>query len=100
VVLLAANGIEGWAAELTEQQAIDWFHRPFTRCLDCNTPLSPAAPELRPLVPEGAHVDLDTLRWCGQCRKLYWPGGHVRRMRRRLEQWRSGDFRRAARREG
>ncbi|WP_119459487.1 Mut7-C RNAse domain-containing protein [Rhodospirillaceae bacterium SYSU D60014] len=92
VLLLRAGTIEACAAELTERRAIDWLYRPFTRCLDCNMPLLPVSPELWQSVPETSRATGGDLRCCPQCRKLYWPGGHVRRMRHRLERWRNSDF--------
>jgi uncharacterized protein len=47
-----------------------------------NRSLEIAAPELAALVPK----DLG-LRVCPECGRLYWPGGHVRRMQQRLAFW-------------
>lgn len=92
VLLLRAGTVEACAAELTERRAIVWLYRPFSRCLDCNTPLLPASPELWDSVPETSRMAGGDLRCCLQCRKLYWPGGHVRRMHHRLERWQNSDF--------
>lgn len=92
VLLLRADTVEGCAAELTGRRAIDWLRRPFSRCLDCNTPLHLAPPEQWESVPETSRATGGDLRCCPSCRKLYWPGGHVRRMRQKLERWQDHDF--------
>jgi uncharacterized protein with PIN domain len=59
--------------------------RPFTRCMECNTPLESTTREavsdrLPPQLPAEADV-----RRCPGCGRVYWPGGHHARMRRLLE---------------
>ena len=55
----------------------------FTRCLVCNSPLSPAPHrEAVSQAPEShARRDHAAYRWCPSCRKLYWEGSHTDRMR-------------------
>lgn len=69
------------AADLRRVVGIDWLHRPFSRCLLCNTPLQLTSPDEAPPNVQGA-----VLR-CPCCEKLYWEGAHVRRMRARLQGW-------------
>jgi uncharacterized protein with PIN domain len=61
--------------------------RPFTRCLRCNTPLADAAKEsvLGEVPPRTAEL-YGEFRRCLQCRRVYWKGGHYRRMRLILEE--------------
>jgi len=58
----------------------------FTRCLLCNTPLSAplAAADASSLLPPAARGLPGPVRVCPQCGRVYWPGSHVRRMRRAL----------------
>lgn len=84
VVLLRANGTEAQARELTARLAIDWRHAPFTRCLLCNTPLEPVPGAAGVAVPPAVRLAGSEVRWCPRCRKAYWAGSHVRRMRARL----------------
>lgn len=60
----------------------------FTRCLVCNTPLSPplAGDEAARLLPPSARDLPGPTRRCPNCGRIYWPGSHVRRMRDALEQ--------------
>jgi uncharacterized protein len=79
VVLLSAQTLDEQARDLRERLALDWLHDPFSRCLLCNSPLREAP------APRG-----ELRRYCPHCDKLYWEGGHVRRMRARLHRWHSG----------
>lgn len=59
--------------------------RAFTRCPVCNEELETAEiDEVRERVPDGVLRRHDEFRRCVGCGKVYWRGGHVRRMRRRL----------------
>ena len=60
---------------------------PFTRCLIDNTALDPAPPEMVAQVPASSRAAGGPLRLCPECGRLYWPGGHVRRMLARLAGW-------------
>jgi hypothetical protein len=91
VIVLDGNSMTECAREVTERLTIDWLHAPFSRCMLCNTRLVPAAPERHRQVPKGAATAND-VHWCPECDKLYWPGGHVRRMYRRLALWRQQDY--------
>jgi uncharacterized protein with PIN domain len=84
VVLLETNSLTGEVAEVTARFAIDWQLRPFTRCLECNTPLIPATAAQRAQLPEGALNVSDVVMYCPRCDKLYWAGSHARRMRHTL----------------
>src|SRR6516162_4290787 len=66
---------------------IDWQYAPFTRCLVDNRPLEAAPPCSATRVPEGSRAAGGPLRVCPECGRLYWSGGHVRRMQQRLAAW-------------
>lgn len=85
IVLLEQNSLTGEVAELSARFAINWQLRPFTRCLECNTPLIPATAEQRAKLPEGALNVSDDVAYCPRCGKLYWHGSHARRIRHTLE---------------
>ena len=91
VVLLHCNELHECAEELTRRLDIDWQHRPFSRCMVCNTPLLEATPPQRLQIPEDARRD-ELVLYCPSCDKLYWEGSHVWRMRRQLQRWADGDF--------
>lgn len=55
----------------------------FTRCLVCNVPLEDAATEVAGLPPMARELS-GPIKRCPHCKRLYWPGSHVRRMTRAL----------------
>jgi uncharacterized protein with PIN domain len=87
VVLLPGNGIDEAARALRIALDIDWQHAPFTRCIVDNRPLEAAPAHLATLVPEKSRTAGGPWRLCPECGRLYWPGGHVRRMQQRLAAW-------------
>lgn len=92
-VLCLGNGrLSDHIRQLSALLPIDWQYRPFSRCLLCNTPLQSAAPGLAARVPPRARPDATPLYYCPQCDKVYWSGGHVKRMQARLCRWQRGDY--------
>jgi uncharacterized protein with PIN domain len=61
--------------------------RPFSRCMRCNTPLedAPRASVLDDVPPRTAQLH-EEFRRCPRCHRVYWRGGHWRRMRLILEE--------------
>lgn len=59
----------------------------FTRCMMCNTPLSPplSRAEADALVPQGVRGIPGPVRRCPTCLRVYWHGSHTRRMRTAIE---------------
>ena len=68
-------------------RGVDWTAAPFTRCLVDNTPLETASPQDMLRMPEESRLMPGPHRVCPACRRVYWPGSHVRRMRAQLERW-------------
>lgn len=87
VVTLATESLDGAARELAARLGIDWLHAPFTRCLLDNAVLRPAGPADAASIPEPARHGMGPILICPRCRRVYWPGSHVRRMRARLGRW-------------
>lgn len=85
VCLLECNGLDSCARALTEQTAIDWLYKPFSRCLVCNSTLQALPPETKNTVPDD--VKDRPLLYCPRCQQVYWQGGHVQRMRAKLQNW-------------
>jgi uncharacterized protein with PIN domain len=56
------------------------------RCLRCNVATEPIpAEEARNRVPPWIARTQEEFRTCPACGRIYWPGTHVERMKRRLE---------------
>jgi uncharacterized protein with PIN domain len=87
VLLVPGDGIDAAARALHAALGINWQHAPFTRCLVDNQLLAAAPREAAALVPEQSRAAGGPLRQCPECGRLYWPGGHVRRMQQRLVAW-------------
>ena len=85
VCLLHCTGIENCAKALKEKIPVDWLNRPFSRCLLCNTPLTRVNDITKVSVPDD--VSDAPLFQCPDCKRIYWSGGHVQRMRAKLESW-------------
>lgn len=90
VVLLHSNTLQECIAELTSRVQLDWLYRPFSRCLICNTVLVEADTEAWNQLPEESRLQVHKLLSCSCCARIYWEGGHVRRMRARLVSWQGG----------
>jgi hypothetical protein len=61
--------------------------RPLTRCALCNGPLCPASSDESPDgVPAEIAARGEELLRCAGCRRFYWAGSHVRRVRRIIAQ--------------
>lgn len=92
VLLLEGNALEELLAEITRRLEIDWQRKPFSRCMECNTPLVPAPPEVKKRVPPESLREDETLLYCPRCDKPYWNGSHVKRMRRHLSRFARGEW--------
>lgn len=90
IILLKSNSLAEQLRELSEHCDIEWLHKPFSRCMECNSILVEAAEQVRHRVPPASLVEGETLLYCTRCDKPYWNGSHVRRMRRKLEQLNAG----------
>lgn len=95
-VVLPRGTLDELAHSLSAATAVDWLHRPFTRCLVDNSLLTTAAATDRASVP--GDVAIDEARACPLCGRAYWAGSHHRRMLARLRAWQHAAT--AARREG
>jgi uncharacterized protein with PIN domain len=80
LLVLAAPDPEGQLAEVMQRLRLSARHlKPLTRCRHCNEPLAPLERDLvQGRVPE--HVFLTHVRFyeCPRCRRVYWPGSHIR----------------------
>jgi hypothetical protein len=69
-------------AEVARRFDLARLAKPFSRCLRCNTPLEPVAKEdVRSQLPARTAALHEEFRRCPDCRRVYWKGGHYRRMR-------------------
>ncbi len=70
---------------LVRRLELDPEARAFTRCSRCNEPLDDVSPaQVREAVPPAVLQREERFRRCPACGRVYWEGGHTRRMRERL----------------
>lgn len=87
VILLRGNALDECVVELSNRLQLDWLYRPFSRCLICNTELVKADGAAWERVPEESRAHAKIVYCCVTCARIYWEGGHVRRMRAQLVDW-------------
>jgi hypothetical protein len=59
----------------------------FSRCLMCNETLLPVSKEeVEGRVPDFIYRSYDSFHVCPRCRRVYWPGTHLKRMKRDMDQ--------------
>ena len=87
VIYLEADSLEECAEALSKQVPIDWLRLPFSRCMNCNTPLIDATVQQIRSLPLKKKEHFDAAFYCPGCRQVFWDGSHVERMRRHLTDW-------------
>ena len=60
--------------------------RPFSRCMRCNSLLLEAESEHVAGLPGGVTREYAEFRRCPRCERIYWKGGHYRRMLQLIEE--------------
>lgn len=90
VLYLACNDIDSCVKDLGTKLQINWLLDPFSRCMQCNTPLEKASPDKITQVPDESRKLAHPLLYCPACDKVYWEGSHVDRMRQKLNTWSHG----------
>lgn len=76
---IRATDPEEQAAEVLAGFRLDTATRPFSRCMECNTPVTQAPPDTVD-VPAGVRSRHRAFRYCPGCGRVYWPGTHAERL--------------------
>ena len=72
----------------------------FSRCLMCNEILLPISKEdVEGKVPDFIYRSYDSFHACPRCRRVFWPGTHLQRMKRELAEF-LGENKEDLRKEG
>jgi uncharacterized protein with PIN domain len=72
--------------EVVSRLRLEVDARPFTRCLDCNEPLSSVdKAAVAERIPPNAAKYYDRFASCPACGRIYWEGSHWKRMNGMLE---------------
>ena len=73
-------------AEIFERLDLARSARPFTLCLECNTPLRAIDKALiEDRLPEGVRERHERFSTCDGCQRIFWEGSHWQRMRRLVD---------------
>ena len=83
--LLHSNFIEDQLQELNS--AFEIFRRMnlLSRCSLCNVPIEPVSKaDIKQQVPERVWQSFNQFWRCSRCRRIYWEGGHIERLKEKL----------------
>ncbi|MBS0511622.1 MAG: Mut7-C ubiquitin/RNAse domain-containing protein [Proteobacteria bacterium] len=73
-------------AEIFERLDLARSARPFTLCLECNTPLRAIdKASIEDRLPEGVRERHQRFSTCDGCQRIFWEGSHWQRMRRLVD---------------
>ena len=74
------------AREVIYRFALNYFFKPFTRCLSCNGLITPIAKEAiaSQLLPN-TFLHFSEFYQCQSCKKIYWKGSHYEKMLHLIE---------------
>lgn len=89
VKVLLVRGDRVWEQlrQVMMELGLDWRAETFSLCLRCNEPLVPLdKAEVRHLVPAYVYRTHDRFTRCPTCGRIYWPGTHWEKMRRKLQE--------------
>ena len=71
--------------EVLERFQLEQRTRPFTRCMRCNGRIDAiSAATAGRSVPDSVSRDFKRFSRCRRCRRVYWPGSHYDRLRRKF----------------
>ncbi|MFZ0889184.1 MAG: Mut7-C RNAse domain-containing protein [Candidatus Binataceae bacterium] len=85
VLYVESNLLRDQLREVLASFPFDARRHAFTRCLECNRPLTTVARELvARRVPPFVYASQDQFAECKVCGRIYWPGTHVARVMREL----------------
>ncbi len=88
LLVVAANAPEAQLAEVLKKLKISREQlNPLSRCSRCNAPLLPTSrTQVQGLVPEHVFLTQKEFYQCPQCGRLFWPGSHLEKIVKKLEE--------------
>ena len=85
-LLVRGDYIKDQLRQVVKAMNLDCEERQFTRCLECNQPLTRRRKEeVKDLVPPYVFQTQSRFVECPSCHRIYWRGTHWQRMKRELE---------------
>ena len=87
LVFIEADQLFEQLAQVIDELAITAKDiRPFSRCIECNTPIIDIAKEtVYGLVPDYIWESHEKFSMCRQCRRIFWRGSHTERAMDRIK---------------
>jgi len=74
-------------SEMVQQFGLRDSFQPFSRCLNCNSPIVPVPKSaVEDHLPEITKLVFDDFFQCSGCKKIYWKGSHYDRMQNFIQQ--------------
>jgi uncharacterized protein with PIN domain len=71
---------------VAETLNLNYTHRPFTICLECNSPLiNKNRDEVKEKIPPYVYKNHDSFMECPSCHRVYWQGTHWEAMIKELK---------------
>ncbi len=86
--VVESGGIAEQLKEIDLRYDLRSQQQPFIRCLKCNAVIHEVtAEQIRDRVPEKVAATFRQFFECPVCRRVYWYGSHLQRMKKMLEKW-------------
>lgn len=86
-MLLEDPDSETQLIKVVRRYKLNFYYKPFSRCLECNEILQPVDKSLvRGLVPAFIYETQQNYMQCAKCNRIYWKGSHWTAMNIKLEQ--------------
>ncbi|UCD79391.1 MAG: Mut7-C RNAse domain-containing protein [Desulfobacterales bacterium] len=87
LIFIEANDLFEQLAQVVDDLAITFNEiRPFSRCIECNTPIVNIGKEtVYGLVPDYVWETHDNFSLCRQCERIFWRGSHTERSMDRIK---------------
>jgi uncharacterized protein with PIN domain len=85
--LIQSDETEQQLKEIEAEYHLRDHKQPFSRCLRCNEILREVdLSEVVEQVPDKVRKTQTRFYRCDHCRRIYWPGSHLQRMKKRLQE--------------
>jgi uncharacterized protein with PIN domain len=91
-ILIKDDDVKAQLRQVVAALNLDYHHKPFSRCLECNQPLVEKDKErVKSLVPPYVFKTQEDYMECPSCHRLYWRGTHWQAMSHELDEMAKGN---------
>jgi len=78
--------------QISNQLSINWLHKPFSRCMICNTDMVKLNLNQWITLPKNIQENCVTSHGCPSCNRIYWAGDQINRMVDQLKVFNNSDW--------